>query len=307
MNATILTCYRAHSPFTDPGRYAADLQAMPDAIGEIIETIQGLLIYDVVAREFYDADEPGARGGEIHLRPLQAIIARLYDQHAAPLSEPRRPADRVFGRCRHYALLLTAILREKDVPARARCCFATYFNPGRFEDHWVCEYWDSAEKNWKFADAQLDAVWREKLGITFDITNIDHTRIRVAADAWQDCRSGKAVPESFGISFANLAGLWFIAGNMLRDLAALNHREMLPWDSWGIQPLPDSRISPDRLAFFDELAALLSAPDTHFEALRHLYESDAGLRVPEAVFNPLRERMEPVAPYDGHASVPLAG
>jgi hypothetical protein len=28
-------------------------------------------------------------------------------------------------------------------------------------------------------------------------------------------------------------GLWFSAGNLVRDIAALNNRETLPWDFWG--------------------------------------------------------------------------
>jgi hypothetical protein len=30
-----------------------------------------------------------------------------------------------------------------------------------------------------------------------------------------------------------MRGLWFVAGNLLRDAAALNNMGMLPWDAWG--------------------------------------------------------------------------
>ena len=30
----------------------------------------------------------------------------------------------------------------------------------------------------------------------------------------------------------DLRGLWFVAGNVMRDFAALNNMEMLPWDVW---------------------------------------------------------------------------
>jgi hypothetical protein len=41
--------------------------------------------------------------------------------------------------------------------------FGAYFNPPKFEDHWVCEYWDAERRGWALADAQLDAVWYEKI------------------------------------------------------------------------------------------------------------------------------------------------
>ena len=35
------------------------------------------------------------------------------------------------------------------------------------------------------------------------------TAFLVAADAWSRCRSGRADPDQFGISFAKLKGLWY--------------------------------------------------------------------------------------------------
>ena len=52
----------------------------------------------------------------------------------------------------------------------------------------------------------------------------------VAGDAWRLCRAGKADPAAFGV--LDMHGLWFVASNVIRDVAALNNREMLPWDCW---------------------------------------------------------------------------
>jgi transglutaminase-like putative cysteine protease len=41
--------------------------------------------------------------------------------------------------------LFVALIRRKGVPARARCGFADYFEPGKHLDHWVGEYWNSDE------------------------------------------------------------------------------------------------------------------------------------------------------------------
>jgi hypothetical protein len=82
-----------------------------------------------------------------------------------------------------------------------------------------------------------------------------------------------------------LKGLWFVAGNLIRDVAWLNKHEMLPWDVWGAMPGPDQALGADQLAFFDRLAQLTSDPDAHFDELRDLSEHDERVRVPGRVFN----------------------
>jgi hypothetical protein len=43
--------------------------------------------------------------------------------------------------------------------------------------------------------------------------------------------------------------LWFVAGSLVRDVAARNKVELLPWDAWGAQPQPDETLDDDQLAF----------------------------------------------------------
>jgi hypothetical protein len=185
------------------------------------------------------------------------------------------------------------------VPARSRCGFAAYFNPPNFEDHWVCEYWDAQDRRWRLADPQIDDVWRRRLGIHFDTLDLPRTQFLTASDAWRRCRSGQADEQQFGISFAGLRGLWFLAGSLVRDMAALNKMEMAPWDVWGAQPQPRAEFD---LAFFDELAALTRDPERTFAELRRRYDSDDHLRVPPIVFNALNRRPETInrPTHSGH-------
>jgi hypothetical protein len=125
------------------------------------------------------------------------------------------------------------MLRANGVPARSRCGFGAYFNPPKFEDHWVCEYWDAERRRWALADAQLDAVWCEKISVSFEACDVPREQFLTAADAWRRYRHGAANPQMFGISFAGLFGEWFMAASVIRDLAALNKVETLPWDVWG--------------------------------------------------------------------------
>jgi hypothetical protein len=123
---------------------------------------------------------------------------------------------------------------------------------------------------------------------------VPREKFLTAADAWRRCRGGELDPRLFGIEFQQRRGLWFIAGNLVRDLATLNGCEVLPWDVWGAQPAPDAELSADELAFFDEIASLTADPDADRDALRRRFAEDAKLRLPETVFNALRRREERV-------------
>jgi Transglutaminase-like superfamily len=289
-----LTFYASHSQWTHPGRHAARLDKLPKDLPSLVRITQGLGIYDVVAAEFYGCRLGRARQNDIHLRTVAQRLDRVVALDRRPLSVGRSPNKRVAGRCHQFTLLLVAMLRSKGIPARARCGFGAYFNPPKFEDHWVCEYWNHDSDRWVLVDAQLDNVWRDRLHIAFDPLDVPRDQFVTAAVAWHRCRRGEVDPAGFGISFVDLYGLWFVAGSLIRDLAALNKVEMLPWDVWGAQPAPGAALDADQVALFDELAALTADSDAHLGPLRRRYAQDSRLRVPERVFNALRNRPEPV-------------
>jgi hypothetical protein len=288
----ILDFYTRPDGMTFAGEFAPLFDALPSDVGALVRIIQGLGIYDVVAADFHGFTIPDTRTNEIHIRAMEQMLAQLLALDDQPLSVARPADKRLAGRCRHFMLFLIAMLRAKGVPARARCGFGAYFNPPYFEDHWVCEYWNAAEARWALVDPQFDEVWRTKLKIEHDILDVPRDRFLVAGEAWARCRAGEADPAKFGIVFANLRGLWFIAGDLVREAAALNKMEMLPWDVWGVQPPPNEPLNDEQLAFFDTLAALTREPDASFAELRRLYEGDERLRVPATVFNAVLNRPE---------------
>jgi hypothetical protein len=292
LQQNLLDFYMQPTAMTSAGEYTALFKQLPNDVGTLVRIVQGLGIYDVVAPDFYGFTIPDERRNEIHIRPVAKMLDRLLAIDAQPLTVARPVEKRLVCRCRHFLLFLLSLLRAKGVPSRARCGFASYFHPGYFEDHWVCEYWNAAAARWVLVDAQLDEVWREKLKIDFDILDLPRDRFLVAGVAWEKCRAGEADPSQFGISFANLRDLWFVAGDLVRDVAALNKMEMLPWDMWGAQPKPDEQLNEKHLAFFDKLATLSHDPDASFNELRKLYTDDDRLRVPATVFNSLLNRAE---------------
>jgi hypothetical protein len=100
-------------------------------------------------------------------------------------------------------------------------------------------------------------------------------------------RSGRIDPASCGVASIGITGAWFVAGSVVRDLAALNKREMLPWDYWGIarELRPGVPVSAATATRLDAVATLTANQEPHWKALREIYEPDDALRVPAVVLS----------------------
>ena len=263
---------------SDPGRHAALFDGLPRETGALAKTVQGLLIHQHIAPA-YGLTLNRDQQAQSHVRAVENILDDILTRDGRPLSVVRPINERQVGVCRHFTLLHVAMLRTQGIPARARCGFGAYFENGKYLDHWVTEYWNEGKKSWVLFDAQIDDRQRELFRIWFDTSDVPRNQFIVAGDAWTLCRDGRADPSAFGI--LDMHGLWFIAGNLVRDVAALNNREMLPWDIWGAMRRQDSELD---LAFFDELAIVSREPDAHVDELGALYR-DERVSVPGTVFN----------------------
>lgn len=264
------------------GRYAPVLDGLPSEVADLAIVVQGLMLHEHLA-EHYGVILSDEDRSAVHVRPVEGLLERIMARDDRPLETARPPAARVAGNCRHFTVLMVAILRAQGTPARARCGFGTYFVDGRFEDHWVCEYWNADEQRWMLVDAQIDDRQRGMFSIDFDVTDVPRDRFLTAGDAWGRCRAGEADPDAFGLSAVNEAGSWWVAQNLVRDAAALGKVELLPWDVWGGMPTPSELIDEDRCALFDRLAALTRMPDASFDELRRLCRDDDALRVPARI------------------------
>ena len=90
------------------------------------------------------------------------------------------------------------------------------------------EYWNVAEVRWVGVDGRIDDVHREMLPIDFDPFDVPHDRFVIERNDWAQCRVGRADAAQLGIFKGDLRGHWFIAGDLVRDFAALNQMEMRP-------------------------------------------------------------------------------
>ncbi len=275
-----LDYYAQPDLMTTPREHADFLNDLPRDLASLVNIVQGAMIH-IFWAERYGIKLTDARKQEVQIRSVARGLTRLRELDPRPITTPRALEQKLVGNCRHFSVLLATLLKHQGTPARARCGFGAYFLPNHFEDHWVCEYWNVAQNRWLLVDAQLDALQREKLKITFDPLDVPRDQFIVGGKAWQMCRTGQADPESFGIF--NLHGLWFVRGDFVRDVASLNRMELLPWDSWGIANLRDEDLSADDLTFLDHIAELTCDDVPHFDQVRAVYENEARLRVPPVI------------------------
>jgi hypothetical protein len=286
--------YKSTGPMTALGVHAEEFSKLPKDLASLCEVVQGVLIHRDIAPWLYGITLTEAQRDDGHIRPIAQMLTRIHELDSRPLITARDVGHRLPSVCRHFSLMLSAILQYQGIPARPRCGFGAYFTPGKFEDHWVCEYWNTNEKRWILVDAQLDAIQRKALNIDFNPLDTPRNKFIIAGDAWQMCRSGLVDPAAFGLTHVHLQGLWFIAGNVVRDLASLNKMELLPWDVWGAMDMNDGALTDEKKKLLDHVAALTLAGDEAFAEVQRIYEDDR-LRVPPVVFNALRNAPEPIA------------
>lgn len=278
---TDLAYYAAPGIFTTLGVHAAAVSAMPRHVASLATIVQGLLVHRFWMPAYQLPEPAKERELEQGLHGAEAMLTRVLSLDPRPLAEARPPERRVIGICRHFAVLLTALLRHHGVPARARCGFATYFQPDRHVDHWVCEYWSEAESRWVMVDAQLDPLQVAAVKPDFDPLDVPRDRFIVAGQAWRDVREGRSDGASHGI--ANMWGAWYIRGNLLLDAASLSKVELLPWEPW-IKGENDQTPNAALDALCDELAALTRDPAGSMAPLRARLGHD-DLRVPQSLLD----------------------
>ncbi len=299
----LLAYYATPGPFTTLGPFAEQVDALPNDVGALAHAVQMLLIHRFWAQA-YKVEITPARDKEQGFHGAEAMLVRAMKLDPARIGEGRLPEKRVVGNCRHFSTMLCAFLRHKNTPARARCGFSTYFERGKYVDHWVCEYWNAGEARWVQVDAELDALQVAAINPDFDPLDVPRDRFLVAGDVWQQIAAGTIDPSCCGISFVDnavpdgkmsvvdMCGDWFVRGDLALDVAALQKIELLPWEPYGIARAPDSTIpdTPELLALVDHVAALTAHGDANtVRELLAIAETDERLRPPASIMEAARE------------------
>ena len=174
-------------------------------------------------------------------------------------------------------VLSCAFLQHRGIAARARCGFASYFDEGSNVDHWVVEHRPDDAASWTRLDPEILGVQ-----IVADPSDLRPGEFLSGGEAWMLCRSGDVDPMRFGVhGVPENFGIGEVRGNVIRDLAALNQVEMLPWDHWGrMMESYDGSTGPEYDELMDRVAAACASNDP--AVLRAPYALE-DLAVPESL------------------------
>jgi len=289
---TELTYFAQYGRITDPGPYTHLYTDLPSDVPSLVKVVQGLMVH-VFWGEHYGLNLSEARKAEVQLRSMERRLRCTLVLDSSPLTTPRANEQKIVGNCRDFSVTLASMLQSKGIPARPRCGFGAYFQPNHYKDHWVCEVWNEAERRWVLVDAQLDQLQQNVLETSFNTLDLPRDQFIVGGAAWNMCRNGQADPDQFGIF--DMHGMDFVKGDFLRDVAALNKVELLPWDCWGMILTEFASLPPDDLSMLDRLADLTRADVPDFDMVRQLYESDLRLRVGDSIQSYVNGSMEHIA------------
>ena len=266
--------YAVHSPYSDPGRYAGLLQALPGTAVDLCAAARNVIAH-------YRAevpDLPEERHSEIDSRWLEVILSIDQERHGTPLTAPRASAERVAGCCRDHTLFVVGGLREHGVPARSRVGFARYFTPGYHHDHVIVEYRDGGR--WRRTDPEL-APGRADFD-PGDIGAGPDAPFQTAAEVWRGYRAGELDPETYGVfPGSEFGGPEFIRSYVSFEVANRCADELLLWDDWGATAGGGGEEMIDRLA---ELLVRADAGDSGAEEeLYAWYRADDRLHPGDSV------------------------
>ena len=260
-----VTLYTRQSPFSEPGPAGAWIDYIPPDLSALHRAANQLIFHYGHREQFAGHGIAGERLHEIDTRYAADMFQLVQELSNTPAGAERSPAQRMVGCCRDYTLFLVAMARHHGIPARSRVGFATYFSPGWSIDHVVAEIWDRTERRWRLVDANLDLGHIDPSdGTPLDVLDLPRDRFLVAPVAWRRCRSGAADPARFvvnpSLTEPFLRSWPYLTHNLLTDLAALDRRELVLWDVWGIGA-QETAPSDGQLARLDALAAELDTTD----------------------------------------------
>jgi len=258
VDTRMLEYYRAHSEWTDPGTQEEMYQGIPNDVPSIVKAVQGVL-----TRRYRNPSEAQDKGGRI--RKTDELLRRIRVLHDEPIGVTRPMAKRLLVNCRQFAVLTCSLLRHNGIPARVRVGYLIFPSAEVvYESHWICEYWEAAERRWIQIDAQVNTI------------DMPEGRFVTAGEGWRRYRLGEAELKTFGVSRKSI-GWDMVVHSVTKDAMALNKTELLVWD---VNPHWSKKPTASDIEVIDDAAALCREVDSRWQELRDFYDAHPAIRMP---------------------------
>ncbi len=293
----ILKFYRQTSPYTDLGLYKEFARQLPDDIDELCILQRKQIIHPIAYINPDIRKQTDCFWGDMTKVPITRLNYEddLFPTAAAMLHEllrkderyqvDRKAEDKIHVTCRGQAILLASILKAKGFAARVRSGFAPYIKAdGVGYDHWITEYFDSANRGGGvLVDADMHCPDHE---LGFDLNDIPREKFIFGAEAYLGIRSGKyraeeiyyaSDPPTLGLK-ASIRGLFYDFHALMNDEIIFLH---LP------KYLQDKKFELNEGEYkeLDKLAELLLEPDKNFDKILAVWNNEPKFRIMSGALN----------------------
>jgi len=264
------------SKYTDPGSHRELLLNLPDSIPEICRIIGGQLInsHTLYSSAECMIPEERIRHDEQGLLTSSAILTELLLKNPEGLVLNRTTSQRVISSCRGSCLLFASILRTKGIPCWVRAGFDSSLPMAKGQkivDHWICDYWDDNEKQWRLIDPDYLCEGLCRWEISRD-------RYDFPANVWLIASIGKIDPSDYGMP-PNHWGLDYIKGNLCHDFLNLMNCEVPYLEGPALFKIPIEKASKSDLLLTNKLAMLMQDPIKNFGTLFSLWRTEPRLQM----------------------------
>lgn len=263
----LLDLYTHQTDLTDPGDYIYLYDALPESIDSLCLLIKCQLIHPMEALQMgYSLNQIIKEGA---IKNTKEILKALIQKDSSGLSFSRIEDDRLLIACHHHAMLLTSILRSRNIPVRMRFGFARYFEEqaGVRFGHVICEVWKEDEQRWMLVDPDRHYV------------DLSPRRFDFAHEAWFNLKNNRIDKQVYVSSIDD--GLKGVVNLVALDAAHVIHEERMHW----IYP----EVAMKEIKTFDDLdrtewkaldsaAVLMQDPDLNFVLIDSLYRRQPGFQ-----------------------------
>lgn len=287
MDGNILRRYLETSVYTYAGNYRDYFKSLPDDIPELGNLICSQIIHRITLKEGNTNLNKSLLYGDMTKFPwyrmrceddiLQTAVsmtAELFRLDNRGFVAERQVENKIVVTCRYVSVLMSAIIKAKDIPCRSRSGFAPYFKENVSLDHWINQYWDKRQSKWITFDA--DFFGGNLLG--FNQYDIPHEKFDWAANTWLKIRKNETDGNEF-IYAGDETSLKAAIRAMFYDFHALMNNEI----SYEFQPSyiagKFDKISEDNFKEIDSLAKLMINPDENFDALCEIWNTNRKYRI----------------------------
>jgi hypothetical protein len=287
MSSKILNHHLTTSAYTYAGSYEDYFKSLPDDIPELCRLICSQVIHPTTLKEGNTKANASLAYGDMTkfpwhrmrceddiLQTATAMTAELFRLDNRGFTMSRRVEDKIVVTCRYVSVLMSAILKAKNIPCRSRSGFASYFEDGISLDHWINQYWDEGKQKWITFDADFFAD--DSLG--FDQYDIPSEDFNWAANTWLKIRENEVEGDKF-VYAGGEDSLKAAIRAVFYDFHALMNNEI----SYLFQPSyiegKFEKLSEDDFKEIDSLAELMLDPDANFNALCEIWNTNKKYRI----------------------------